>query len=146
MSSGAVGDEFRVFAPRRARVVATSLAVGIMIMVILLALLVPGFKPIDQAGTVLLGLLIAGFLYRQATVRAVPSPEGLFVRNLFLTRQLAWPEIIAVRLGDNPWVQLDLSDGDTLSVMGIQRSDGVEHARAEASRLAGLVERNSYPG
>jgi hypothetical protein len=35
-------------------------------------------------------------------------------------------------------VQLDLDDGDTLAVMGVQRSDG-ERARQEARRLATLV-------
>ena len=37
-----------------------------------------------------------------------------------------------------PWVQLDLADGDTLAVMGIQRADGA-CADAEARRLATLV-------
>ena len=44
-----------------------------------------------------------------------------------------------MRFGDgDPWVTLDLSDGDVLAVMAIQRptaSDGV----AEARRLATLV-------
>lgn len=135
--------EFRIFAPRRARIVALSLAVGIMVTMIVMASVIGEAEPIDRAGMVGLGALIAGFLYRQAAVRAVPSASGLHVRNLFLSRDLEWAEIISVRLGDDPWVQLDLSDGDTLSVMGIQRSDGVEHANAEASRLATLVERYS---
>jgi hypothetical protein len=35
-------------------------------------------------------------------------------------------------------VQLDLADGDTLAVMGIQRADGA-FAESEARRLATLV-------
>lgn len=138
-------NEFRVFAPRRARLVALSLAVGIMVLMVVLSFVVREAEWLDRFATIGLGALIAGFLYRQATVRAVPSPTGLYVRNLFLNRQLEWAEIVAVRLGDDPWVRLDLSDGDTLSVMGIQRSDGVENSQAEASRLAGLVEKYSYP-
>ena len=44
-----------------------------------------------------------------------------------------------MRLGDgDPWVMLDLSDGDVLAVMAIQRADGA-YAVAEARRLATLV-------
>lgn len=108
-----------------------------------LAIWVPGVGALDRVGFAAVGLGIAGLLYRQATVAAVPTADGLRVRNLFLTRQLAWPEIVNVRLGDDPWVRLDLADGDTLSVMGIQRSDGPQRVHAEASRLADLVAAHS---
>ena len=44
--------------------------------------------------------------------------------------------------GGEPWVTLDLADGDTLAVMAIQRADG-EDAVAEARRLATLVDVHS---
>ena len=84
-------------------------------------------------------LLIAGFCWRQASVRATVDDEGVTVRNLVYSRRLEWAEIVSVRFGSGrPWVQLDLSDGDTLAVMGIQRADGA-YAEAEARRLATLV-------
>ncbi len=76
-------------------------------------------------------------------MRADPSPNGLVVRNVVRREELSWAQIVAVRFGDaEPWVTLDLSDGDTVAVMAIQRADGAR-AMAEARRLAGLVEQNS---
>ena len=138
--SGSAADRLAVFAPRRTRQVALGLAVGVTVLVVALAVVVPAdFGWPDRVGFLLVGALIDGFLWRQATVRAVPSARGLHVRNLFLSRDLEWAQVVSVRFGERPWVQLDLDDGDTLAVMGVQRSDG-ERARAEARRLAGLVE------
>lgn len=98
-----------------------------------------GMTPGDTVGTLAVGSLIAWFCYRQATVAALPDTSGLTVRNLIVVRRLAWAEIITVRYGDGrSWAQLDLSDGDTLAVMGIQRADG-DFAQGEARRLATLV-------
>ncbi len=138
----AAGD-LAVFAPHRTRRVALGLAAGVTVLVVALAVLVPSdFRWPDRLGFLVVGALIDGFLWRQATVRAVPTEQGLHVRNLFLSRELEWAQVVSVRFGDRPWVQLDLDDGDTLAVMGVQRSDG-ERAQAEARRLAGLVERFS---
>jgi hypothetical protein len=134
------------FAPLRTRQVALALAAGVTVLVVVLAVIVPEeFGWPDRLGFLLVGALIDGFLWRQATVRAVPSERGLRVRNLFLGRDLEWAEVVSVRFGESPWVQLDLDDGDTLAVMGIQRSDG-ERSQQEARRLARLVERYSTPG
>ena len=128
------------FRPRRARLVAYPVAVAVLVTMVLVALTLPGRLGWgDRAGFLLVGLTIAWFLYRQASVRAVPGEAGLVVRNLFLGRTLEWAEIVDVRFGGGrPWAQLDLSDGDTLAVMAIQRADGAS-ADAEARRLATLV-------
>ena len=87
-----------------------------------------------------LGVVIAALAWRYASIIAVPSREGLRVRNLVLTRSLEWPEIVGIQFGGGePWVSLDLLDGDTLAVMAIQKADG-EVAGREASRLAALVQ------
>ncbi|GAB4070468.1 PH domain-containing protein [Angustibacter speluncae] len=136
-------DDLAVFAPRRTRVVALGLGAGVTLLLVLLALFVPGrYEWWDRAGFVVVAVLIDLFLWRQASVRAVPSERGLHVRNLVVRRDLEWSEVVSVRFGERPWPQLDLDDGDTLAVMGIQRSDG-ERAQAEARRLAGLVARYS---
>ncbi|WP_217615320.1 PH domain-containing protein [Cellulomonas sp. GbtcB1] len=133
-----------VFRPRAARVVTGALAVVVALATALLIVLlattgVEGWSTADLSGIALVGLAIVGFLWRQATVSATPTAEGLRVRNLASTRTVAWGEIVWVRFGEGrPWVQLDLDDGDTLAVMGVQRSDG-ERARREAKRLATLV-------
>jgi hypothetical protein len=93
----------------------------------------------DRLGFVVVAALIGGGLYRLASVSALPSETGLVVRNVLLTRRLEWAEILGIHFGTgDPWVLLDLSDGDTLAVMAIQRADG-ERAAAEASRLATLM-------
>ncbi|GEK20009.1 PH domain-containing protein [Cellulomonas xylanilytica] len=127
------------FRPRFARVVALGLAVLVLAATAAIILAMSELSTGDRIGFVLVGGLIAWFLWRQASVAAVVRDDGLTVRNLVFTRRLAWAEIVSVRFGSGrPWVQLDLSDGDTLAVMGIQRADG-ERADAEARRLATLV-------
>lgn len=133
-----------VFRPRAARVVTGTLGVVVALATVLLIVLlsttgIQGWSTADLSGIALVGLAIVWFLWRQATVAATPTAEGLRVRNLASTRTVAWAEIVWVRFGEGrPWVQLDLDDGDTLAVMGVQRSDG-ERARREAKRLATLV-------
>ena len=51
--------------------------------------------------------------------------------NLLRTRFLEWPEVVRVgfRRGD-PWVLLDLADGETQPVMAIQANDGERAVQA----------------
>lgn len=144
--NGSATSDLTPFVPRRTRQVAFALAGGVTVLVVVLAAAVPPqFGWSDRLGFLLVGALIDAFLWRQAAVRAVPTEHGLQVRNLFLGRDLEWAEVVSVRFGERPWVQLDLDDGDTLAVMGIQRSDG-ERAQDEARRLARLVDRYSTAG
>lgn len=94
-----------------------------------------------------LGLAIAAFLVRYARIGAWPQSAALRVRNLLLTREIPWAEIEDVRFGGGePWVQLELLDGETVAVMAIQRADGPRGV-AEAERLAALVtERQDHAG
>lgn len=141
-------DPYLPFRPRAARWVSTVVA-GVFVVVMLgLAFVVPSYATVtvawlDRLGFALVAAGGAWLLLRHAAVRADPSPDGLTVRNLTTTRTVAWPEIVSVRFGHgHPWVQLDLADGETLAVMGIQRSDGAR-AVAEARRLATLVAHHS---
>ncbi len=136
-------EPYSPFRPRLARVV--SLAVGALAVVLtaVLLLALPEIGALDKAGFAGVALAIAWFCWRQADVQAVPDEEGLTVRNLVQRRRLAWAQIVSVRFGQGrPWVQLDLVDGDTLAVMGIQRADG-RFAVHEARRLAALVARHT---
>lgn len=134
-----------VFRPRMARVVTLGVGALVLAGTAVLVLTMPGLTLLDQTGFTLFGLAVAWFCWRQASVRAVPGPDGLRVRNLLITTDVTWAQIVSVRFGQGrPWVQLDLSDGDTLAVMGIQRADGA-FAEQEARRLATLVARRT-PG
>lgn len=138
----------RPFRPRAARLVCLPLAGISLVMMVGLAVGLPGLTGVrlgagDRVGFVSLGVAIAWFLLREAGVRADPDRAGIVVRNLLRTRRLAWAEVVSVRFGpDRPWVLLDLADGDTLAVMAVQRADG-DRARTEARRLATLVAAHS---
>ena len=107
--------------------------------------LVPAAGAPDRVGIAGFGVALAWFMWRYASLSAVPRAEGLVVRNLLTTRSLEWAEIVGVHLVVGaPWVSLDLDDGDTLAVMAIQKADG-ELGRAEASRLARLVDAHAVP-
>lgn len=146
MSHDRPGHErlYATFRPRRARWVAYPLAAMLIVLLVVVALLLPSgesspYRWWDRVSIGGVGVLLALGLHRLASVRAVPARDGLVVRNVFLTRRLEWAEVVGVRFGGgNPWVLLDLSDGDTLAVMGVQRADG-DFAVAESRRLATLV-------
>jgi hypothetical protein len=128
------------FRPRMARLVSLVLAVVLTLgTVALVASLWDYFGVVNGLGVLAVGLAMAWFCWREASVRADVDEQGVTVRNLVVTRRLEWAEVVAVRFGQGrPWVQLDLSDGDVLAVMGVQQSDG-ERAVAESRRLAALV-------
>lgn len=132
------------FRPVRGRVVPLVMAVIAVVLTVSVSIgmVVSGlWGPADQLLLVALGLGIAAFLWRYASIRAVPGPDGLRVRNVLLSRTVTWDEILAVRFPEgDPWVTLELDDTDVLAVMAIQRVDG-ERGREEALRLAELVAR-----
>lgn len=132
------GELYAVFKPIAVRIVAVAVTVVSVLMLGGVSLALQG-GPVDLALFLGLAAVIGWLMYRLAGVKAVPSPDGLLVRNFMVTTRLEWAQIVNVRFGDAPWVQLDLSDGDVISVMGIQRADGPRSA-SEAVRLADLVQ------
>lgn len=137
-------DPYAPFRPVRGRAVALVAGAVTLLLFVVIALLVPGgdggFGIIDRLLLVGCGAGIAGLLARYAAIVAVPSPQGIHVRNLFVSRDVAWSEIEQVQLrhGD-PWPALLLHDTDQVAVMGIQRADGLR-SRTEVGRLVALVE------
>jgi hypothetical protein len=126
--------------------VAYGFAALTMVLFAVIAALLPGpaeggtWRTGDKIFFVGVGVAIALVLWRFAAIRAVPTRDGLTVRNLFTTRTLSWQEVLDVRFsGGDPWVSLSLSDTDTLAVMAIQKADA-DFGRAEAGRLAALVQ------
>jgi hypothetical protein len=137
-------EEYAPFRPRLARW--TSLVIGGLVLVGTVAIVwvTASFVGVpDRVGFAVVGSVVAWFCWRESRVALQVDPQGLTVRNLLLSRRLEWAEVVSVRFGQGrPWVQLDLSDGDTIAVMGIQRADG-ELADAQARRLATLLARRS---
>jgi Bacterial PH domain len=127
------------FRPVRGRHTALGFAIAQAVVLVVLAAALPGAGWLDRIGFVAVAAAVGAVLLRFARLRADPTPTGLVVRNLVRREELRWEQILSVRFGDgDPWVMLDLSDGDVLAVMAIQRADG-ERALAEARRLATLV-------
>ena len=145
-------DPYAVFRPRRGRRVALAMSVLSVVIFTGGALSMPwvdprlgGWSVPDRVVLVCCGLVVAAGLWRFASIRAVPSPRGLVIRNLIMTRTLEWTQIVRVQFGGGaPWVSVDLDDTDTIAVMAIQRADGAI-AQAEAARLSALVQVHSRP-
>ncbi len=141
---------FATFRPHRGRAVALTFGVLSLLVFGGLAVLLPttgyaGWSVSDSLGMFGVGALLATGLWRFASLRAQPTDQGLLVRNVLLTRRLDWAQVRGVRFsGGDAWAWLDLDDGDELAVMAIQRSDGA-FGRAEASRLAALVQAKGGP-
>ncbi len=101
------------------------------------------FTPFQRGTIAVLGLLGYAVIFGLVRSRVVAEPERLVVVNGYKRRELDWAEVVAVRLPPGaPWATLDLSDGTTLSVMGIQGSDGPRAQRA-AAQLRALADRLS---
>lgn len=144
-------DAYATFRPRRSRVVSIGVAVALVVVFVVVAVRIPhggvtGWNTPDSVAMIAFGVAVAAFLLRYALVRATPTPQGLHVRNLVVSRDIEWAEIVNVQFGGGaPWLLLELSDTETMAVMAVQRSDG-EFATAEAQRLATLVEANNRRG
>ena len=104
-----------------------------------------GWGVLDRLLLVSCGAAISALLWRFASIRAIPSTQGLVIRNLLTTRTLEWAQIVRVLFGGGaPWVSVDLDDTDTVAVMAIQKADG-PFGRSEAARLSALVQVHSRP-
>ena len=93
-----------------------------------------------QRGT-LVFLLILLFATWNALVRSrvTATNETLKVVNGYRTRTYEWSQVISVSLRRGaPWGTLDLSDGTTISLIGVQGSDG-ERARRAVREIRATV-------
>ena len=146
-------DPFAVFRPKRGRLVAITLAFAAVVIftfigVFINASRIHDFQVSDRVLLASIGWILAALFWRYATIRAVPTREGLTVRNLFTTTRVTWPQVVAMQFGGGmPWPTLELNDTETLAVMAIQRSDGprsVEEARRLYALVKGLGEARDW--
>ena len=98
------------------------------------------FMPFQRGTLVFMGILL--FLTYNSLVRSkvTATEDGLTVVNGYRKRVFEWSQVISVSLRRGaPWGTLDLSDGTTISVIGIQGSDG-DRARRAVRELRATIE------
>ncbi|WP_345714115.1 PH domain-containing protein, partial [Kineococcus glutinatus] len=117
-----LGEPFR---PRRARAVGYPLAAALFVVFAVVGVAVlltdyPGWTVLDTVLCTGFGALLAAVLLRLVGIRALPGPDALVVRNVVFTTSVPWASIVAVRFGGaDPWLLLDLDDGQALAVMAV---------------------------
>lgn len=128
------------FRPGRTRAVLLGAAAAIFGALSLLALLLDQVDPGERLSFVFTGALLAGALVLLARPRVEADESGITVVNIVGRRRLEWAQILQVNLrpGD-PWVFLDLSDGTSMPVLGIQPGIARERAIADAKALRALA-------
>lgn len=99
------------------------------------------FTPLQRGTIVFIGLLYAAAGHAIARSRVVASETGVRVVNGYKQLDFEWAEIVAIHLPPGaPWATIDLADGNTASMLGIQGADG-ERARAAVRSLRTLINR-----
>lgn len=148
-SAGTSSGRARVFRPRKARRVIYSCIGLVLAAFIGGSVALPATGPGSWAlgsrlALAAVGLAIAYFLHRLASVRVLADENGATIVNIVHSHRLDWPQIVGVRLSaDDPWLVLDLSNGETVLAMGVQRSEG-ELAQRQASQFARLVNEHTH--
>jgi hypothetical protein len=124
--------------------------VGVAVTVALVTVVAVGWFSFDaetrgkftwfERGTLaFFGLIYLTLMLALIRSRAVAYADRLVVVNGYRRHEYEWPQIVAARLPPGaPWVTLDLADGETASVLGIQGSDG-QRARTALRELKALV-------
>jgi len=135
------------FRPNRTRMVLLTIGALMFAVITTVALLLDKLSGAERSSFIFTALVFFGVLALLSRPKVVADDTGVTVVNLTRTRRLEWAEILRVNLrpGD-PWVFLDLSDGTSLPVLGIQPGIAKEHAIRDARALRALAEtRGSRP-
>lgn len=97
-----------------------------------------------QRGTLIfMALLLFGTYNALVRSRITATEEDLTVVNGYRKRVYEWSQVIGVSLRRGaPWGSLDLSDGTTIALIGVQGSDG-ERARRAVRELRAVIAANT---
>ncbi|MEU6707411.1 PH domain-containing protein [Streptomyces wuyuanensis] len=129
------------FRPTRTRAVLLTVGAVMFAVITAVAVALEKLSPGERISFVFTAVLFFGVLALLSRPKVVADARGVTVVNLTRTRRLDWAEIVRVNLrpGD-PWVFLDLSDGTSLPVLGIQPGIARHHAIRDARALRLLAE------
>ena len=126
----------RTYRPLGPRIVAIVLVVGLTIVCAVAWIgfddsIKAKFTVFEKLTMAFIALMILACVHALTRSRVSATREKLVIVNGYRRRDLAWAQIVAVRMPPGaPWARLDLTDGSEISAMGIQGSDG---ARAKAA-------------
>lgn len=129
------------FRPTGTRAVLLSVGTLMLVVITAMSLTLEKLNPGERGSFIFVGLLFFGVLCLLSRPKVAADDTGVTVVNLTRVRRLEWAEILRVnlRVGD-PWVFLDLSDGTSLPVLGIQPGIARQKAVRDARALRALVE------
>ncbi|MER7689311.1 PH domain-containing protein [Streptomyces sp. NPDC097610] len=132
------------FRPSLTRAVLLTAGVAIFVVITTVALLLEQLSPGEKLSFIFIGALLFGVLLMLSRPKVVADETGVTVVNITSRRHLEWAEILQVNLrpGD-PWVFLNLSDGTSLPVLGIQPGIAKQRAIQDARALRALAEARS---
>lgn len=130
------------FRPTRTRIVLIGVGVAAFTVITVIAVALNTLSPGERTSFIFTGLIFLGVLTLLSRPRVTAARDGVTVVNLTVSRRLSWAEILRVNLrpGD-PWVYLDLADGTSLPVMGIQPGVAKAQAISDARTLRALAEK-----
>lgn len=104
------------------------------------------FRVSDQAAVFAIGVCIAAGIMVFARPQVRADTRGVWVRNIFGSHDLPWEVVDAVVFpAKSAWAALELVDGDLLSMMALQLTDG-DRAVAAMRGLRDLHERAVVDG
>ena len=136
--------------PFGARIVGT--LSGVLVLVLVVAAWIgfgadirAQFTPLQIGTLAFLGLIALSVWYALMRSRVTATAAGVTVVNGYRRRDYEWAQVVSVSLRRGaPWATMDLSDGDTISLLALQGSDG-DRAIAGLRELRTLIEANSRP-
>jgi len=103
------------------------------------------FTPLQLGTLAFLGLLALSVWFALMRSRVTATEAGVTIVNGYKRRDYDWAQVLTVSLRRGaPWATADLSDGETVSLMGIQGSDG-SRAVTAVRELRVLITTHSAP-
>ena len=119
------------------------LALVVVVWVALDAEIRAQFTTFQRITLVLMGVLLFGVYNALVRSRVSATDAGLTVVNGYRKRSYEWSQVIGVSLRRGaPWGTLDLSDGTTISLIGVQGSDG-DRARQAIREIRAAIAANT---
>lgn len=142
--------------PRTWRPLGVRIAVwtlGLMLLALLVAVWIGigeetrnEFTPFQRGTLVFMAMLLAAVWNALVRSKVTATAESLTVVNGYRKRVYEWSQVISVSLRRGaPWGTLDLSDGTSVSLIGVQGSDG-ERARRAIREIRATIAANTPKG